>query len=64
MQSDILLLKNALKMGFENGFENGLEEGKKKGLLEIAKQLLNLDMPIEQITQITKLSEEEITNIK
>ena len=42
------------------GFDRGLEQGRK----EIAKKLLELKMPIEQIIQITGLSEEEIKSIQ
>ena len=47
-----------------SGIREGLERGIKKGKKEIAQKLLNLKMPIEQIIEITGLTEEEIKNIK
>ena len=44
--------------------EEGLEEGKRKKQKEIAKKLLKLEMTIEQIAEITELTEEEIKELK
>ena len=52
--------------GFDRGLEQGLQQGrieKKNKQLQIAKKLLDLKMPLEQITEITELTEEEIKNI-
>ena len=38
--------------------------GLQDGIKEIAKELLKIKMPIEQIMQITKLTKEEIEKIK
>ena len=46
-----------------SGFREGKREGKKEEKLNIAKNLLTLKMPIEQIIQVTGLTEEEIKNI-
>ena len=43
-----------------NFYKAGLQDGIK----EIAKELLKIKMPIEQIMQITKLTKEEIEKIK
>ena len=52
--------------------KNGIEErnkkteksnGKKKEKIEIAKELLKIGMKIEQISKVTKLSEEEIEKL-
>ena len=54
--------------GLKEGKEIGLREGKEAGLheskAEIAKKLLALKMPIDQIIQITDLTEEEIKQIQ
>ena len=42
----------------------GRKEGKKQSCLEIAKNLLKINMPISQISKVTKLTEEEIEKIK
>ena len=38
--------------------------GKKEKCLEIAKNLLKINMPISQISEVTKMSKEEIAKIK
>ena len=42
----------------------GKKEGKKEKYLEIAKNLLKINMPISQISEVTKMSKEEIAKIK
>ena len=44
--------------------EEGIEEGEKKKTIEIAKEMLSKGMDIELIKEITKLTEEELENIK
>ena len=44
--------------------KSGFREGEKHKQLEIAKKLIEIEMPIEQVIQITELTEEEIKNIK
>ena len=44
--------------------DEGRIEGEHKKSMEIAKKLLKLQMPIEQISEITNLTEEEIKNMK
>ena len=46
------------------GFRRGLEQGEKNKQLEIAKKLISLKMPTEQIIEITGLTEEEIKSIQ
>ena len=48
----------------EKGEKSGLKKGRKEEKKEIAKKLLKLQMPIEQISEITNLTEEEIKNMK
>ena len=52
------------KEGREEGIEAGREEGKKQKQLEIVKKLLQKDMKIEEIEEITGLSIEKIKEIK
>ena len=60
-----ILDQNAIRnSGFREGKEAGLQEGKKAEKLEIAKKLISLKMPIDQIIQITNLTEEEIKQIQ
>ena len=43
--------------------EQGKTEGKAEGKAEVAKKLLNLNMPIEQIVEVTGLTKEEIEKL-
>ena len=40
------------------------EQGKEEKSIQIAKKLLKLNMPLEQIIEITELTKEKIENIK
>ena len=42
----------------------GREEGEQNEKIKMAKKLLKLEMPIEQIVKITELSEEEIKKLQ
>ncbi len=42
--------------GMKEGLEKGREEGKRQNAMEIAKSLLSIGMPIEQISQVTGLT--------
>ncbi len=65
-----------LKQGFEQGIEKGIEKGIQKGMeqgvekgiekskIEIAKNLLTLGLSIEQISQGTGLTIEQINKLK
>ena len=46
------------------GYDKGLEQGRKERNMEIAKNLLKLNMSIEQIKEVTGLTEEEIRKLK
>lgn len=43
--------------------EKGKEEGERKSKIEIAKKLLKMKIPIEQIMEATGLTKEEIENL-
>ena len=70
------LLDDRYQKGKEEGMEKGRAEGKEEGRaegraegmsqrsLEIARNLLSLGLPIDQITQATGLTEEEIELLK
>lgn len=51
-------------MDYNVGMRKSKEEGEKKGRLEIAKELIKMGMKIEEIQKVTKLTKEEIENIK
>ena len=44
--------------------EEGLAEGKTEERLEIAKKMLEMGLSVEQITEATDLSEEEVLKLK
>ena len=46
------------------GREEGRKEGEKEKTIEIAKEMLAKGIEIELIKEITKLTEEELENIK
>jgi len=50
--------------GRKEGHKEGLKEGENKKAQEIAKNLLKLNIPIEDILIATKLSKEEIESLK
>ena len=59
--------KMYINMGRKEGRKEAREETKiklKQQCLEIAKNLLKLNMPISQISEVTKLPQEEIEKIK
>ena len=56
--------KMYINMGRKEGKREGKREGKKEKCLEIAKNLLKINMPISQISEVTKMSKEEIAKIK
>jgi len=44
----------------QEGRQEGLQEGLQRGKLEVARRLLQLDMSLAQVAQVTGLSEEEL----
>ena len=46
-----------------NFFEDGKNEGKKEEKIEIAKELLKRNIPIEEVAEITKLTIEEVKKL-
>ena len=57
-------LEDAKNQGLKEGIEKGREEGRREEKIEIATAMLANNLPIEQIASYTKLSEEEIDNLK
>ena len=56
-------LKKGEEKGIEKGVEKGIEKGIKKGKKEIAENLLKMGLPVEQISEATKLSIEDIKKL-
>ena len=61
-------IKGAEQQGYRNGFkagtEQGMAEGIEKGIEKVAKSLLSLGIPVEQIVIATGLSKEKIEAIR
>ncbi len=47
----------------EKGLQRGIEQGQRKKQIEIAKKMLNMKIPVEQIIEATGLSKEEIQKL-
>ena len=56
--------ESGLKEGIEQGIEKGLKEGSNNKARDIAKNMLNKELDIELISQVTGLTAEEIKNLK
>ena len=56
-------LEQGKKEGLEQGKKEGLEQGKKESSKEIAIKMLKRKMPIEEISEITGLSDKEIKKL-
>ena len=58
-----LLAKWSDYIAENKGYEEGIEEGSKQKAYEIAKNMLEENIPIEAIVKFTKLSIEEIEQL-
>lgn len=56
--------KRGLEKGLEKGKEEGLQEGEKKAKIALAVNLLKEQFPIEKVSELTELSEEELDQLK
>ena len=56
--------KDGIEEGKKEGKKEGRTEGRKSKQIEIAKKLINLKMSVEQIIEITELTEEEVKSIQ
>ena len=57
------MINTARSWGYDDGKADGLEEGAKAKEIEIAKNLLNIGTPKEDIIKVTGLSIEELENL-
>ena len=58
------LLAKGRKEGIAIGLETGREEGRENTQKEIARRLLDMQMEVEKIAQISDLTIEEILSLK
>ena len=56
--------EEGVKYGTKEGIEIGIKQGIKETNLKVAKDLLDLKLPVEKIMEITNLTKEEIEQIK
>ena len=56
-------VEEGMKKGMEKGIEKGKIEGERKEKIETAKRMLEKNMPIETIIEVTQLTEKEINEI-
>lgn len=57
-------LKEGIEQGLEKGIEQGIEQGIQQGIQQIAKNMIDMNINIEDISKATGLSIEEIENLK
>ena len=55
--------EEGMEQGYTSGISDGISEGENKKSIEIAKNLLSMNMPLEDISKATGLSIEEINKI-
>ena len=53
-----------LETGIQKGIEQGIEQGIKQGKIDIAKKMIEKNMEIKDIMELTGLTEEKIKNLK
>jgi predicted transposase/invertase (TIGR01784 family) len=57
-------LQQGAQQGLAQGLQQGLQQGIAQGRLEMAENLVKLNLPIEDISKVTGLTKEEIEKIK
>jgi predicted transposase/invertase (TIGR01784 family) len=63
-RQDLEDMKNTgIRIGMERGVEKGIEQGVEQNKIEIAKNLLNMNLSIEQIKEATGLEIDEIKSL-
>ena len=63
-QEAMLMHNTAKKIAYKEGESFGMEEGERKSRLEIAKNLITLKIPEEQIVIATGLTLKELESLK
>ena len=56
--------KEGLKEGRKKGIEEGRKEGLKEGRADVARNLLSIEMPLEDIAKVTGLEIKDIEQLK
>ena len=64
-EEDMRIIQNTrMKSAEKKGLEQGIKDGKAEEKISIAKNLLDLNMSINDISKATGLSVEQIENLK
>ena len=58
------ILEDAIEDAKENGYSSGYDSGKSDGVSNIAKNMLKKNMSMEDISDVTGLTIDEINNLK
>ena len=61
---DCYIRESELNDSYNSGKSEGLSQGKKENSIEIAAKMLIKNKPIEEISDITGLTKEEILKLK
>ena len=61
---DDYIRESELNDSYNDGIAEGISKGKQENSIEIARKMLNKDRPIEEISEITDLTKEEILKLK
>ncbi len=56
-------LNEGMEKGLKKGIEQGIEQGSKQEKIEIAKKMLEDEVPLETILKYTNLTKEEIEDL-
>ena len=56
-------INKGFQQGLQHGIEQGIEQGERRALFEIAKKSIAQGIPIEMISKVTGLAEEEIQRL-
>ena len=64
IRDEINIRESGYTDGMRDGMKDGMKDGEEKGKKEIAKNMLKENMPIEVISKLTGLSQEEIEKLK
>ncbi len=67
-QYEEVMYEKGLVQGKEQGLSQGIAQGKLEGIeqnkIDVAKEMLKLNMDLETISKVTKLAKNQIENLK
>ena len=63
-QYEEVMYEKGLIQGKEQGLSQGKQEGIRQNKIDVAKEMLELNMDLETISKVTKLAKEQIESLK